>query len=149
MAGEQIAQDLRIDTSMRQSRVEPSPSAPVRGLEAQVDRRRGGIRTEDGVGELEESVGSVVEAFVERVAEAVERIGRLHVAPIMHSQRAFRTPYLPAELERKLRDRQAPIFRCRFQRAQATRLAPASTTPAVAVPMMTPARTSKGKWTPR
>jgi hypothetical protein len=66
MAGEQIAQDLRIDTSMRQSRVEASPSAPVRGLEAQMDRRRdGGVRTEEGVGELEESVGSLVEAFVE------------------------------------------------------------------------------------
>jgi hypothetical protein len=66
MAGEQIAQDLRIDTSMRQSRVEASPSASVRRLEAQMDRRRdGGVRTEDGVGELEESVGSVVEAFVE------------------------------------------------------------------------------------
>jgi len=150
MAGEQIAQDLRIDTSMRQSRVEASPSAPVRGLEAQMDRRRdSGVRTEDGVGELEESVGSVVEAFVKRVAEAVESIGRFHDAPIMHSPSAFRTPYLPAELECKLRDRQAPIFRYRFPRTQATRLAPASTTPAVAVPMMTPARTSKGKWTPR
>jgi hypothetical protein len=76
-----------------------------------MDRRRdGGVRTEDGVGQFEESVGSVVEAFVEQVAEAVESIGRFHDAPIMHSQRAFRTPYLPAELERKLRDRQAPIF---------------------------------------
>ena len=146
MAGEQIAQNLRIDTSMRQSRVEASPYAPVRGLEAQVARRRGGIRTEDSVGEFEESVGSVVEMFVERVSEAVESIGRLHDAPIMHSQRAFRTPYLPAESERKPRDRQALIFRCR---TQATRLAPASTTPALAIPMMTPAKTSKGKWTPR
>jgi hypothetical protein len=81
MAGEQIAQDLRIDTSMRQSHVEASPSAPVRGLEAQMDRRRGGpVRGEDGVGELEESVGSVVEAFVKRVAEAVESIGWFHDA---------------------------------------------------------------------
>src|SRR5215212_1616457 len=53
----------------------------------------------------------------------------------------FRTPYLPAELVRKPRDRQAPIFRCR---TQATRLAPASTTPALAIPMMTPARTNAG-----
>jgi hypothetical protein len=73
MAGEQIAQNLRIDTSMRQSRVEASPSAPVRGLEAQVARRRGGIRTEDSVGEFEESVGSVVEVFVERVSRKVWR----------------------------------------------------------------------------
>jgi hypothetical protein len=115
-----------------------------------MDRRMGGpVRGEDGVGELEESVGSVVEAFVKRVAEAVESIGWFHDAPIMHSPSAFRTHCLPAELERKLRDRQAPIFRYRFPRTQATRLAPASTTPAVTVPMMTPARTSKGKWTPR
>ena len=73
MAGEQIAQNLRIDTSMRQSRVEASPSAPVRGLEAQVARRRGGIRTEDSVGEFEESVGSVVEVFVERVSRKLWR----------------------------------------------------------------------------
>ena len=93
MAGKQIAQDLRIDTSTRQSRVEASPSAPVRGLEAQVDRRRGGgVRPEDGVGELEEGVASAVGAFVERVVEAVESIGRFHNAPIMHSPRAFRTP---------------------------------------------------------
>jgi hypothetical protein len=62
MTGKQIAQDLRIDMTMGQSRVETSPSAPVRGLEAQVDRSC--IRTEDGVAELEESVGAVVEAFV-------------------------------------------------------------------------------------
>ena len=62
-------------------------------MEAQVDRRRGGgVRTEDGVGELEEGVASAVGAFVERVAEAVESIGRFHNAPIMHSPRAFRTP---------------------------------------------------------
>ena len=112
-------------------------------------RREGTVRSEDGIGEFEEGIAPAVEAFVERAAEAVESIGRLHHAPIMHSQRAFRTPCLPAELERKLRDRQAPIFRYRFPRTQATRLAPASTTPAVTVPMMTPARTSKGKWTPR
>jgi hypothetical protein len=93
MADQQVAQDLRIDTSMGQSRVEASPSAPVRGLEAQVDRRRGGsVSTEDGVGELEEGVASAVEAFVEGVAEAVQSIGRFHDAPIMHSPRASRTP---------------------------------------------------------
>ncbi len=61
-----------------------------------MDRRRdGGVRTEDGVGELEESVAPAVEAFVERVAEAVESIGRFHDADIMHSPTALRTPYLP------------------------------------------------------
>jgi hypothetical protein len=38
---------------------------------------------------FEESVGSVVEVFVERVSEAGKIIGRLHDAPIMHSQRDF------------------------------------------------------------
>src|SRR5215217_1124772 len=99
MAGEQIAQNLRIDTSMRQSRVEASPSAPVRGLESQVAKSRGGIRTKDAVGELEESVGCVVEMFVERVSDAVENIGRLHDAPSCTRKELFRTPYLPAESE--------------------------------------------------
>src|SRR5215210_8227972 len=75
MADEQVAQDPRVDTSTGQSPVEAAPSAPVRGLEAQVDGRRGGnVRAEDGVGELEEGVASAVEAFVERVAKAVESI---------------------------------------------------------------------------
>jgi hypothetical protein len=53
-------------------------------LEAQVDGRRGGsVRTEDGVGELEEGVGPAVEAFVERAAEVAKSIGRFHDAPIM------------------------------------------------------------------
>jgi hypothetical protein len=42
MADEQVAQDLRVDTSTDQSRVEAPPSAPVGGSEAQVDGRRGG-----------------------------------------------------------------------------------------------------------
>jgi hypothetical protein len=33
----------------------------------------------------------------------VESVGRFHDAPIMHSPTAFRTPYLPVELKRKLR----------------------------------------------
>ena len=44
----------------------------------------------DGIGELEESVGPAVEAFVERAAEGLESIGRFHDAPIMHSPRVFR-----------------------------------------------------------
>ena len=64
--------------------------------------RRDGVRSEDGVGEFEETVAPAVEAFLERAAEAVESIGRGHDAPIMHSSTAFRTPYLPVELKRKL-----------------------------------------------
>jgi hypothetical protein len=76
----------------------------MRCLEAQVNGRRdGGVRGEDGVGNLEEGVAPAVEAFVvERVAEAVESIGRFHDAPIMHSPTASRIPYPPAWLKRKL-----------------------------------------------
>jgi hypothetical protein len=92
MADEQLAQELRVDTPMRQGRVWASPSAPVCGLEAQVDGRRGGsVRVEDGVGELEEGVGPAVEAFVERAAEGSESIGRrFHGEPIMRPPRDFR-----------------------------------------------------------
>ena len=92
MADEQLAQDLRVDASTGQSGVEAAPSAPVGGLEAQVDGRRGGsIRTEDGVGKLEEGVCPALEAFVEGTAEGAKSIGRrFHGVPIMHSPRASR-----------------------------------------------------------
>jgi hypothetical protein len=103
MAGEQIAQGFGVDPSPPERRVKAAPSATMRCLEAQVSgRREGGVRTEDGVGELEESVAPGVEAFVERVAEAMESIGRFHDGHIMPSPRALRTPYLPVELKRKL-----------------------------------------------
>jgi hypothetical protein len=70
-------------------------------------RRNGCVRSEDGVGEFEESVGSEVEAFVERAAETVQSIGRFHNAPIMHPPLAFRTPYLLVGLKRKLRAQQS------------------------------------------
>jgi hypothetical protein len=76
----------------------------MRHLEAQVSGRRNGpVRSEDGIGEFEEGVSPAVEAFVERAAEGLESIGRFHDAPIMHSPRAFRTPYLLVGLKRKLR----------------------------------------------
>jgi hypothetical protein len=56
-----------------------------------MSRRRGSaVCGEDGVGELEESVSPAVEAFVERAAEDLQSIWRLHGAPIMRSPRAFR-----------------------------------------------------------
>jgi hypothetical protein len=91
MADEQVAQELRVDTSTGHSGVEAPPSAPVGGLEAQVDgRRSGSVRAEDGVGKLEEGVASAVEAFVERATEGANSIGRFHGVPIMHPPRAFR-----------------------------------------------------------
>lgn len=66
----------------------------MRHLEAQVNgRRHSGVRSEDSVDEFGESVVSGVEAFVERVAEVVESIGRFHDGHIMHSPTAFRTTY--------------------------------------------------------
>jgi hypothetical protein len=64
----------------------------MRRLEAQVGGRRGGgaVSGEDSVGELEEGVGSAVEASVEQAAEGPKSIGRFHGVPIMHPQRAFR-----------------------------------------------------------
>jgi hypothetical protein len=68
----------------------------MRGLEAQVSGRRDcGVSSENGVGELEESVAPRVEAFVEGAAEAVESVGRFHDEHIMHSPTTLRTPHLP------------------------------------------------------
>jgi hypothetical protein len=36
-----------------------------------------------------------VEAFIERAAEGLESIGRIHDVPIMRSPTNLRTPYLP------------------------------------------------------
>jgi hypothetical protein len=49
--------------------VEAAPAATMRRFEAQVSGRRNGIRGEEGVGELGESIGPTVEAFTERGTE--------------------------------------------------------------------------------
>ena len=67
-------------------------------------RRDGRVRGEDGVGKLEEGVGPAVEAFVQRATESLESIGGFHSVPIMHLPPALRTPCLPPELKRKLRE---------------------------------------------
>ena len=104
MRGEQPTQRLGIDPSPVQRGVEAAPTTTVRCLEAQVDGGRDGVGGEDGVGEFEEGVGSALETFVERAAEAVESVVGFHDAPIMHSPRVPRILYLPMELKRKLRD---------------------------------------------
>jgi len=104
MADKQVAQGVGVDQTPPERGIEAAPAPSMRRLEAQVSGGRdGGLRGEDGVGELEEGVGSAVEAFVERAAEDVQSGGRFHDAPIMRSPTAFRTPYLPAGLKRKLR----------------------------------------------
>jgi hypothetical protein len=85
---------LVVDPSPPERGVEAAPAATVRCLEAQVDGRRdgGAVGGEDGVGEVEEGVGSATEAFVvERVAEGLESVVvRIHDVSIMHSPGVFR-----------------------------------------------------------
>jgi hypothetical protein len=71
IAGEQSPKGFGVDPPSIQGRVEASPAAPMRRLEAQVNGRRDGLRRgEESIGELEEGIGPTVEAFVvERVAE--------------------------------------------------------------------------------
>jgi hypothetical protein len=93
MASEQPSQGFVVDPSPPERGVEAAPAATMRCLKAQVDGRRdgGAVRGEDGVGELEEGVGSATEAFVERAAEGLESVVvRFHDGNIMHSPGVFR-----------------------------------------------------------
>jgi hypothetical protein len=70
MAGEQGPQGFGVYVPSIQRGVKAAPAATMRRLEAQMNgRRNGGVRSEQSVGELEESIGPAVEAFVERVTE--------------------------------------------------------------------------------
>src|SRR5215218_3744502 len=73
VSGEQLAQGPFYYPPAPQGGVEATPSSPVGGHEAQVDRRRnragGG---EQGVGQLKECVGSTLEAPVERVSKGAQ-----------------------------------------------------------------------------
>jgi hypothetical protein len=90
MAGDQSPQGFGVDLPSPKSSVKAAPAAAMRCLEAQVNRRGGGIRSEQSIGELEEGVFPAVEAFVERATEGVKSIGRFHNASIMRSPRVFR-----------------------------------------------------------
>jgi hypothetical protein len=69
LPGEQVPQGLFVDPASIEGGVEATPSAPVGGREAQVDRRRNRAGAKQGVGQLEERVGSPLEAPVKRVSE--------------------------------------------------------------------------------
>jgi len=62
----------------------------MRRLEAQVNGRGDAIGAEESIGELEESIGPRVKAFVERETEGAKSIWRFHDANIMHPPRVFR-----------------------------------------------------------
>src|SRR5215210_27597 len=69
MAGEQPPQSLGVDPSLAERGIKATPTTTMRGLEAQVSRRKNSaVRGEDGVCELEEGISPAVEAFVERAA---------------------------------------------------------------------------------
>jgi hypothetical protein len=70
--GEQLTQGPFFDPPAAQGGVEAAPAAPVSGSQAQVDRRRNRAGGEQGVGQLEERVGSAVEAPVERASEGAQ-----------------------------------------------------------------------------
>jgi hypothetical protein len=70
MAGEQSLQGFGVDPPSPERGVKAAPAAAMRRFEAQVNGRRGGIRGEESIGELEEGVGpAAVEAFVEGATE--------------------------------------------------------------------------------
>ncbi len=109
MADEQFPQSLGVDPSPPEQRgVEAAPSATMRRLEAQVDRRRYGaaaVRGEEGGGELEKSIGPTVEAFVEGAtegAQSVESVRRFHDVPVMPLADNSPHSFPPARLKRKL-----------------------------------------------
>jgi hypothetical protein len=73
VSGEQLAQGPFFGPPAAEGGVEAAPSAPVGGHEAQVDRRRNRVGGgEQGIGQLEERVGSALEAPVERVSEGAQ-----------------------------------------------------------------------------
>jgi hypothetical protein len=69
MADEKSPQSFGVNSPSTQRGVKAAPAATMRRLEAQVNRRRKVIRGEEGVGELEESIGPTIKAFVERATE--------------------------------------------------------------------------------
>ena len=107
MAGEQLAQSFLADPPMRQRRVKASPAATMRRLQAQMRRRRdGGVRGEDGVGELEKRIGTSVQALLERSAKGAQEIGMFHNDSLCRrGQRAatLRDRSPSSRLKRKLR----------------------------------------------
>ena len=65
MMSEELPQGFGVDPPAVQRGVKAAPAATVRGLEAQVCRRRNGaVRGEHRVAELEEGVGPAMEASV-------------------------------------------------------------------------------------
>src|SRR5215204_1210793 len=72
--GEQLAQGPFFNLPAAQGGVEAAPAAPVGASQAQVDRRRNRAGGKQGVGQLEERVGSAVETPVERLSESAQAV---------------------------------------------------------------------------
>jgi hypothetical protein len=69
VTGEQVPQGLFVDPAAPKGSVEATPTPPVDGRQAQVDRRRNQAGAKQGVSQLEQCVGSAAEAPVERISE--------------------------------------------------------------------------------
>jgi len=72
--GEQLAQGVFSDPPAAQGGVEAAPAAPVEGRQAQVDRRGDRAGGKERIGQIEERVGSPIEAPVERAPEGAQKI---------------------------------------------------------------------------
>ena len=105
----QRAQSLGVDPTPFQRRVKATPTATVRGFEAQVNGRRDNARGEHRVADLEERVGAPIEAAVERAAEGTQIVkgrGGIHddgFCSAKPSAATFTVPPLPGWLKHKLR----------------------------------------------
>jgi hypothetical protein len=92
MAGEQPPQGPRVEPSPVQRRVEATPSAAVRRFEAQVYRRGYHPGGKEGIAELEERVGAVIEAAVDRVTEGAQGIDGFHTDAFCYQESSLATP---------------------------------------------------------
>jgi hypothetical protein len=92
IADEQPSQGSGVDPSVPQRRVEAAPPAAVGRLEAQVDRGGHHPGGKEGIAELEERVGAVIEAAVDRVTEGAQGIDGFHEDAFCYQESSLATP---------------------------------------------------------
>jgi len=83
VGGDELSEGFGVHRSLAQCRVETTPAATVRRLEAQVGWGGDNTGRKYGVGKFEECISAAMEAFVESAAElaqGIEVMRRLHDA---------------------------------------------------------------------